>query len=81
MTNALVWVPQGGMLQISKTVLHAELPGARASEITYSIVKDQPRHGKSLWHFVLRNQLRSVAFHTPRCAHPYSRVFCPQHRA
>ncbi|KFO84606.1 Extracellular matrix protein FRAS1, partial [Buceros rhinoceros silvestris] len=45
-TNALVWVPQGGMLQISKTILHAELPGARASEITYSIVKDQPRHGE-----------------------------------
>ncbi|GAB0189453.1 extracellular matrix organizing protein FRAS1 [Grus japonensis] len=44
-TNSLVWVPQGGMLQISRTILHAELPGARDSEITYTIVKDQPRHG------------------------------------
>ncbi|NXS55143.1 FRAS1 protein, partial [Brachypteracias leptosomus] len=45
-TNALVWVPQGGMLQISKTVLHAELPGVQPSEITYTISKDQPRHGE-----------------------------------
>ncbi|XP_031463336.1 extracellular matrix protein FRAS1 [Phasianus colchicus] len=44
-TNSLVWVPQGGMLQISKTILHAEVPGARDSEITYNI-KDQPRHGE-----------------------------------
>lgn len=50
-TNSLVWVPQGGMLQISKTILHAELPGARDSEITYTIIKDQPRHGKYLWIF------------------------------
>ncbi|XP_057287145.1 extracellular matrix organizing protein FRAS1 [Pezoporus wallicus] len=45
-TNSLVWVPQGGMLQISKTILHAELPGVRDSEITYTIIKDQPRHGE-----------------------------------
>ncbi|KAJ7411871.1 hypothetical protein BTVI_48371 [Pitangus sulphuratus] len=45
-TNSLVWVPQGGMLQISKTILHAELPGARDSDITYTITKDQPRHGE-----------------------------------
>uniref|UniRef100_A0A8C4U634 VWFC domain-containing protein n=1 Tax=Falco tinnunculus TaxID=100819 RepID=A0A8C4U634_FALTI len=45
-TNSLVWVPQGGMLQISKTILHARLPGARDSEITYTIIKDQPRHGE-----------------------------------
>ncbi|XP_010019626.1 PREDICTED: extracellular matrix protein FRAS1-like, partial [Nestor notabilis] len=43
-TNSLVWVPQGGMLQISKTILHAELPGVRDSEITYTIIKGQPRH-------------------------------------
>ncbi|OXB58880.1 hypothetical protein ASZ78_012724 [Callipepla squamata] len=45
-TNSLVWVPQGGMLQISKTILHAELPGARDSEITYNIIKSQPTHGE-----------------------------------
>ncbi|KAM6269950.1 LOW QUALITY PROTEIN: extracellular matrix organizing protein FRAS1 [Porphyrio hochstetteri] len=45
-TNSLVWVPQGGMLQLSRTILHAELPGARDSEITYSILQDQPRHGE-----------------------------------
>ncbi|XP_064005810.1 extracellular matrix organizing protein FRAS1 [Pogoniulus pusillus] len=45
-TNSLVWVPQGGMLQISKTILQAKLPGARDSEITFSITKDQPRHGE-----------------------------------
>lgn len=47
-----VWVPQGGMLQISRTVLRAELPGARHSRITYSIRGDPPRHGEclgSLW--------------------------------
>ncbi|NXD29010.1 FRAS1 protein, partial [Spelaeornis formosus] len=45
-TNSLVWVPQGGMLQISRTILHAELPGARDSDITYTISQDQPRHGE-----------------------------------
>ncbi|OWK55263.1 Extracellular matrix protein FRAS1 [Lonchura striata] len=45
-TNSLVWVPQGGMLQISKTILHAELPGARDSDITYTIAEEQPRHGE-----------------------------------
>ncbi|XP_064918597.1 extracellular matrix organizing protein FRAS1 isoform X3 [Columba livia] len=40
-----VWVPQGGMLQISRTVLRAELPGARHPRITYSIRGDPPRHG------------------------------------
>ncbi|NWY04165.1 FRAS1 protein, partial [Nothoprocta ornata] len=45
-TNSLVWVPQGGMLQISKRILQAEIPGARDSEIIYSIVRDQPRHGE-----------------------------------
>lgn len=47
-TDPLVWVPQGGMLQISRTVLHAELPGARDSHITYSIGGDRPRHGECL---------------------------------
>lgn len=56
-TNSLVWVPQGGMLQISKTILHAEVPGARDSEITYNIIKDQPRHGKFLWSFIIKDQL------------------------
>ncbi|KFP28080.1 Extracellular matrix protein FRAS1, partial [Colius striatus] len=45
-TNSLVWVPQGGMLQISKTILCAKLPGARDSDITYTIIKDQPRYGE-----------------------------------
>ncbi|XP_053831515.1 extracellular matrix organizing protein FRAS1 [Vidua macroura] len=45
-SNSLVWVPQGGMLQISKTILHAELPGARDSDITYTIAEEQPRHGE-----------------------------------
>ncbi|KFU86504.1 Extracellular matrix protein FRAS1, partial [Chaetura pelagica] len=43
-TNPLVWVPQGGMLQISKTILHIQLPGAHDSEITYTISK--PKHGE-----------------------------------
>ncbi|NXU54362.1 FRAS1 protein, partial [Turnix velox] len=45
-TNSLVWVPQGGMLQISKTILHTRLPGASDSQITYTISKDQPRQGE-----------------------------------
>lgn len=65
-TNSLVWVPQGGMLQISRTILHAELPGARDSEITYTIIKDQPRHGKYLQSSVVEKQLWGVAFHPTR---------------
>ncbi|KAM7021681.1 LOW QUALITY PROTEIN: extracellular matrix organizing protein FRAS1 [Passerculus sandwichensis] len=45
-SNSLVWVPQGGMLQISRTILHAELPGARDSDIIYTITEGQPTHGE-----------------------------------
>lgn len=64
-TNSLVWVPQGGMLQISKTILHAELPGARDSDITYTIAEEQPRHGKSPWSPAAQQQHLSMVL----CAH------------
>lgn len=65
-TNSLVWVPQGGMLQISRTILHAELPGARDSDITYTITKDQPRHGKPLCSCAVQEQHPSLVV----CAQP-----------
>ncbi|XP_025062352.1 extracellular matrix protein FRAS1 isoform X12 [Alligator sinensis] len=46
LTNSLVWVPEGGMLQITNRILRAEVPGASDSEITYAIIKDQPRYGE-----------------------------------
>ncbi|XP_065453534.1 extracellular matrix organizing protein FRAS1 isoform X1 [Chrysemys picta bellii] len=45
-SNPLVWVPEGGMLQITNRILQAEMPGASESEITYTIIKDQPRYGE-----------------------------------
>ncbi|KAG8515151.1 Extracellular matrix protein FRAS1, partial [Galemys pyrenaicus] len=51
--NSMVWVPEGGMLQITNRILQAEAPGASASEIIYKITEDYPRFG------VLTN---SVAF-------------------
>ncbi|XP_074849859.1 extracellular matrix organizing protein FRAS1 isoform X2 [Carettochelys insculpta] len=45
-TNPLVWVPEGGMVQITNRILQAKLPGASESEITYTILKEQPRHGE-----------------------------------
>lgn len=52
LTNSLVWVPEGGMLQITNRILRAEVPGASDSEITYAIIKDQPRYGKLILGFL-----------------------------
>uniref|UniRef100_A0A8C8RJR6 VWFC domain-containing protein n=1 Tax=Pelusios castaneus TaxID=367368 RepID=A0A8C8RJR6_9SAUR len=45
-TNPLVWVPEGGMVQITHRILRAEVPGSSDSEIIYKIIKDQPRYGE-----------------------------------
>ena len=45
MANSLVWVPEGGMLQITNRILQAEAPGASASEIVYKITQDHPQFG------------------------------------
>ncbi|XP_030875381.1 extracellular matrix protein FRAS1, partial [Leptonychotes weddellii] len=41
--NSMVWVPEGGMLQITNRILQAEAPGASASEIIYKITQDHPQ--------------------------------------
>nr|XP_014434426.2 LOW QUALITY PROTEIN: extracellular matrix protein FRAS1 [Pelodiscus sinensis] len=45
-TDPTVWVPKGGMLPITNRILQAEVPGASESEITYTIVKGQPKYGE-----------------------------------
>ena len=45
MANSMVWVPEGGMLQITNRILQAEAPGASASEIIYKITQDHPQFG------------------------------------
>ncbi|XP_032739045.1 extracellular matrix protein FRAS1 [Lontra canadensis] len=44
--NSVVWVPEGGMLQITNRILQAEAPGASASEIIYKITQDHPQFGE-----------------------------------
>ncbi|XP_077157208.1 extracellular matrix organizing protein FRAS1 isoform X3 [Paroedura picta] len=44
-TSSTVWVPEGGMLQITNRVLRAEMAGARDSAIIYTI-RDPPQHGE-----------------------------------
>ncbi|XP_054995058.1 extracellular matrix organizing protein FRAS1 [Sorex araneus] len=44
--NSMVWVPEGGMLQITNKILQAEAPGASASEIIYKITEDHPQFGE-----------------------------------
>ncbi|XP_037685994.1 extracellular matrix protein FRAS1 isoform X5 [Choloepus didactylus] len=44
--NSMVWVPEGGMLQITNRILQAEAPGASASEIIYKITEDHPQFGE-----------------------------------
>ncbi|XP_046512812.1 extracellular matrix organizing protein FRAS1 isoform X5 [Equus quagga] len=44
--NSMVWVPEGGMLQITNRILQAEAPGASASEIVYKITQDHPHFGE-----------------------------------
>nr|XP_023408991.1 extracellular matrix protein FRAS1 [Loxodonta africana] len=43
--NSMVWVPEGGMLQITNRILQAEAPGVSASEIIYKITQDHPQFG------------------------------------
>ncbi|XP_069341542.1 extracellular matrix organizing protein FRAS1 [Eulemur rufifrons] len=44
--NSMVWVPEGGMLQITDRILQAEAPGASAEEIVYKITQDHPKFGQ-----------------------------------
>nr|XP_056711523.1 LOW QUALITY PROTEIN: extracellular matrix organizing protein FRAS1 [Euleptes europaea] len=44
-TSSTVWVPEGGMLQITSRVLHAEMPGVSNSAIIYTI-RDPPLYGE-----------------------------------
>ncbi|XP_053778816.1 extracellular matrix organizing protein FRAS1 isoform X3 [Desmodus rotundus] len=44
--NSMVWVPEGGMLQLTNRILQAEAPGASASEIIYKITQDHPQFGE-----------------------------------
>ncbi|KAM4706664.1 extracellular matrix organizing protein FRAS1 [Discoglossus pictus] len=43
--NSAVWVPEGGMLQISNKLLQARAFGATDSEIVYTILNENPRFG------------------------------------
>ncbi|XP_042325028.1 extracellular matrix organizing protein FRAS1 [Sceloporus undulatus] len=43
--SSMVWVPEGGMLQITNRILQAEMPGVSDSAIIY-IIRDQPRYGE-----------------------------------
>ena len=45
----MVWVPEGGMLQLTNRILQAEAPGASASEIIYKITQDHPQFGNSFF--------------------------------
>ncbi|XP_075401034.1 extracellular matrix organizing protein FRAS1 [Tenrec ecaudatus] len=44
--NSMVWVPEGGMLQITNRILQAEAPRASASDIIYKITPDYPQFGE-----------------------------------
>lgn len=44
--NSMVWVPEGGMLQITNRILQAEAPGVSASEIIYKITQERPQFGE-----------------------------------
>ncbi|KAM5158784.1 extracellular matrix organizing protein FRAS1 [Callospermophilus lateralis] len=44
--NSMVWVPEGGMLQITNRILQAEAPGASAEDIVYKITQDHPQFGE-----------------------------------
>ncbi|KAG3276368.1 Fraser extracellular matrix complex subunit 1 [Ictidomys tridecemlineatus] len=44
--NSMVWVPEGGMLQITNRILQAEAPGANAEDIVYKITQDHPQFGE-----------------------------------
>ncbi|XP_066488376.1 extracellular matrix organizing protein FRAS1 [Tiliqua scincoides] len=44
-TSSVVWVPEGGMLQITNRILQAVMPGVSDSAIIYSI-REQPQYGE-----------------------------------
>ncbi|XP_042534078.1 extracellular matrix organizing protein FRAS1 [Dipodomys spectabilis] len=46
MADSMVWVPEGGMLQITNRILQAEAPGARTEDIIYKITQDHPHFGE-----------------------------------
>ncbi|XP_044284420.1 extracellular matrix organizing protein FRAS1 [Varanus komodoensis] len=43
--SSMVWVPQGGMLQISNRILQTEIPGVSDAAVIYTI-RDRPRYGE-----------------------------------
>nr|XP_044999992.1 extracellular matrix organizing protein FRAS1 isoform X2 [Jaculus jaculus] len=45
-SNSMVWVPEGGMLQITNRILRAEAPGARSEDIIYKIAHGHPQFGE-----------------------------------
>ncbi|XP_012928771.1 extracellular matrix protein FRAS1 isoform X2 [Heterocephalus glaber] len=44
--NSMVWVPEGGMLQITNKILQAEAPGASPDDIVYKIIEGHPQFGE-----------------------------------
>ncbi|XP_013371586.1 PREDICTED: extracellular matrix protein FRAS1 isoform X1 [Chinchilla lanigera] len=44
--NSVVWVPEGGMLQITNKILQAEAPGASPDSIVYNITEGHPQFGE-----------------------------------
>ncbi|XP_077332215.1 extracellular matrix organizing protein FRAS1 [Lithobates pipiens] len=44
--NSAVWVPEGGMLQISSRLLQSRAFGAADSEILYTITSERPKYGE-----------------------------------
>ncbi|OCT97312.1 hypothetical protein XELAEV_18009537mg [Xenopus laevis] len=43
--NSPVWVPEGGILQMSNKLLQARAPDSTNSEINYTIINEHPRFG------------------------------------
>ncbi|XP_043916303.1 extracellular matrix organizing protein FRAS1-like [Protopterus annectens] len=44
--NSVVWIPEGGMLQITNNMLQALDGHSGDSEIIYTVIKDRPRFGE-----------------------------------
>lgn len=48
----MVWVPEGGMLQITNRILQAEAPGASPDDIVYNITEGHPQFGNSFFSLI-----------------------------
>ncbi|XP_023559071.1 extracellular matrix protein FRAS1 [Octodon degus] len=46
MADSMVWVPEGGMLQITDRILQAAAPGASPDSIVYTITEGRPQFGE-----------------------------------